>query len=125
MLLIMQPEEIFKNIVFKVGNNISAILQNIVIIIHNEKFRNSQAAKMYKKYLIEEPVAYYQRLIKKMITRKMIKSVDAQLFAEQYNYISAVLTEEYFMVKNGMADQDTVVRRMIKTLRFFTELMKE
>jgi hypothetical protein len=125
MLLIMQPEEIFKNIVFKVGNNISAILQNIVIIIYNEKFRNSQAAKMYKKYLIEEPVAYYQRLIKKMITRKMIKSVDAQLFAEQYNYVSAVLTEEYFMVKNGMADQDTVVRRMIKTLRFFTELMKE
>jgi AcrR family transcriptional regulator len=124
MLLIMQPEEVFKSIVFHVGNTISATMQNIAIIIHNEKYRDTRAFEMYRKYLIEEPVEYYKRLIEKMVTRKMIKPVDAQIFAEQYIYVSTALTQEYFMAKNGFLDEHTVVRSMLKTLGFFIDLMR-
>lgn len=124
MLFIMSPEEIFKNIVFNVGKNINAVAQNVAIIIHNEKYRDTQAFEMYERYLIKEPVEYYKRLIEKMMARKMIQPVDAYLFAEQYNYVSIALTQEYFMAKNGLADENVIVKKMLKTLCFFIDLMK-
>ncbi len=125
MLMIMQPEEIFKNIVFHVGNRVSDTLTNIAMIINYEKFRNQKAAEMYYKYVVNEPADYYERLISKMAARGIIKPVDVRLFAEQYNYVSIALTKEYFMAKNGFADMESVVRYMVKTLNFFCGLMKK
>jgi len=123
MLAIMRPEEIFKNIVFYVGGHISETLANTARIIHYEKFRNPASAQMYYKYMVEEPVEYYEQLINKMSERGMTGSVDAHTVAEQYNYVSLALTQEYFMAKSGLADMDTVVRNMIKTLEFFCGLL--
>ena len=123
MLIFMEPEEIFKNIVFHVGESVNCTLLNTIMIINYEKFRNPRAAEMYYKYVVNEPADYYERLIKKMIERKMVKPVDARTFAEQYNYVSIVLTKEYVMARNGLADMHSVVGYMIKTLKFFCSLM--
>lgn len=125
MLMIMQPEEIFKNILFYFGSHVSSTLEYIAMIIDNEKYRNPQAAEVYYKYMVSELADYYERLIKKMSERGMIKQVDARIIAEQYNYVSISLTKEYFMVKNGLADMQTVVKYMIKTISFFCGMMKE
>jgi len=125
MLMIMETEEVFKNILFHVGKSVCGTLSNISMIINYEKFRNPRAADMYYKYLINEPADYYERLINKLIDKKMIKPVDARMVAEQYNYISNVLTQEYIMAQYGLADINTVVGYMIKTLKFFCELMKK
>ncbi|HWT75963.1 MAG TPA: TetR/AcrR family transcriptional regulator [Mobilitalea sp.] len=125
MLAIMQPEEIFKNIVFHVGSHISDILANTAMIINLEKYRNPRAAEMYYKYVVNEPADYYERMIHKMMERELVKPVDARMFAEQYNYVSIALTKEYFMAKNGYADIQSVVKYMVKTLTFFCELMKK
>lgn len=124
MLAIMRSEEIFKNIVFHVGSHMSEILANTARIIHYEKFRNPKAAEMYYKYMVKEPTEYYERLINKMAERGMAGSVEAHTIAEQYNYVSLTLTEEYFMAKNGLADMETVVRHMLKTLEFFCGLLR-
>ncbi len=124
MLEIMLPEEIFKFIVFQVGSQISKMLQDVAMFIHYEKFRNSLAAETYHKYMVSEPVNYYKNLIEKMIIRKMVKPIDAQLFAEQYNYVSIALTQEYFISQNGLIDNESTVKYMIKTLSFFCDLMK-
>jgi AcrR family transcriptional regulator len=125
MLLIMKPEEIFKNILFYVGKNVCGTLSNTAMIINHEKFRNPRAVEMYYRYVIEEPSDYYERLINKMIARKMIKPIDARIIAEQYNYVSIALTKEYIMAQYGLADEHAVVKYMIKTLRFFCGLMTE
>lgn len=124
MLLIMQPDEIFKNILFHFGSHVSTLLLNTAMIINNEKYRNARAADMYYRYVVDEPSGYYERLINKMIARKMVKPVDARMFAEQYNYVSIALTKEYFLAKNGLADERTVVANMVKTISFFCGLMK-
>ena len=124
MILIMQPEEIFKNILFHFGSHIDTVLENIAMIINIEKFRNAQAAKMYFQYVVNEPAGYYERLITKMADHGMIKPVNPRLFAEQYNYVSIALTKEYFMVKNGLADMQTVIKYMVTTIHFFCSLMK-
>ncbi|WMJ86554.1 TetR/AcrR family transcriptional regulator [Anaerocolumna sp. MB42-C2] len=124
MLMIMEPEEVFKSILFHVGKSVCGTLSNTAMIIQYEKFRNPRAAEMYYKYVVNEPANYYERLINKMIERKMVKPVDARTIAEQYNYISIVLTKEYIMAQYGLADIHSVVGYMIKTLKFFCGLMK-
>lgn len=123
MLMIMEPEEVFKNIVFHVGKSVCSTLKNTAIIINYEKFRNPRAAEMYYKYIVNEPADYYERLINKMIKRRMIKPVDARIIAEQYNYVSISLTNEYIMAQYGLADVHSVVGYMIKTLKFYCGLM--
>lgn len=124
MLMLMEPEEVFKNIVFHVGKSVSGTLSNTAMIINYEKFRNPRAAEMYYKYVVNEPADYYERLINKMIERKMVKpAVDARIIAEQYNYVSIALTKEYVMSQYGLADVNSVVGYMIRTLKFFCGLM--
>lgn len=125
MLLFMRPEEVFKNILLHVGSHADATLENTVTIINHEKTRNRLAAEIYYKHVVEEPIGYYERLINKMAERKMIKTVDARLLAEQYNYVCIALTKEYFMAKNGLADMNTVIGAMIRALNFFCGLMQE
>lgn len=123
MLMIMEPVEVFKNIVFFVGKSANKTLFNTSMIIHYEKFHNPHAAEIYFKYIVSEPADYYERIIKKMIERKMIKPVDARIIAEQYNYVCIALTQEYIMAQYGLADVNSVTEYMIKTLRFFCGLM--
>lgn len=123
MLLIMEPEEVFKNILFHVGKSVIGTLSNTAMIIHYEKFRNPRAVEMYYKYIIHEPTDYYERLIHKMIERNMVKPVDARIIAEQYNYVSIALTKEYIMAQYGLNDIHSVVGYMIRTLKFFCGLM--
>lgn len=123
MLMLMEPEEVFKNIVFHVGKSVNGTLLNTSMIINYEKFRNQRAADTYYKYVVKEPADYYERLINKMIEQKMVKPVDARIFAEQYNYVSIALTKEYVMAQYGLADVHSVVGYMIRTLRFFCHLM--
>lgn len=124
MLKLMGPEEVFKNILFFVGKSVCGTLSNISMIINNEKFRNGRAADMYYRYLINEPSDYYECIIRRMIERKMIKPINARLVAEQYNYVSLSLTQEYIMAQYGLADTDAVVGYMVKTLNFFCEILK-
>jgi len=125
MLVMMEPVEIFKNILFHVGKSVGGTLANTSMIINHEKFRSPRAAEMYYKYVVNEPAEYYERLIDKMIARDMVKPVDAKMFAQQYNYISIVLTKEYIMARYGLADVYSVVGYMVKTLTFFCKLMEK
>ena len=124
MILVMQPEEIFKTILIHFGSHADGLLENIAMVITNEKFRNPLAAETYFKNVVEEPSEYFEKLIRKMIDQGMLGPLDARLFAEQYNYVSIALTKEYFMAKNGLADEMTVLKYMVKTLNFFCDLMK-
>ena len=65
-----------------------ATLLYISMIINSEKFRNPRAAEVYYRYMVKEPTDYYERLINKMIERKMIRPVNARAFAEQASYLA-------------------------------------
>ena len=124
MILVMQPEEIFKAILIYFGQHADGLLENIAMVITNEKFRNPLAAETYYQCVVQEPSDYFEILINKLIQKGMLKAVDARVFAEQYNYVSIALTKEYFMAKNGLADEMSVLKYMVKTLNFFCGLMK-
>ena len=124
MMSIMSLEEIFKNIMFSVGRNIDAILENTAIIIQSEKFRNQQAAEAYYKYLVIEPAAYYQNLIDMMIQKKMIKYKNVQKIITQYCYTATAVSQEFFMAKHGYGSIEESVKRMLETIEFFCGLLE-
>lgn len=124
MLEIMEPEEVFKAILFHVEQSVGGSLANTAMIINFEKYRDPRAAEMYYRYVVREPSDYYERLIQKMAARGMVRTADARMIAEQYNYVSITLTKEYLMAQHGLADVHAVVAYMIRTLRFFCGLMK-
>ena len=68
MLILMEPEEIFK-ISYSPWGKCNITLLNTVTVINNERFRNARAADMYFKYLINEPTDYYEGLITKMMEK--------------------------------------------------------
>lgn len=124
MLDIMQPQEVFKNLLLYFGNHVSPLFTHTAMIVTNEKYKNAKAADMYYCYVVKDSVDYYERLINKMIDRGLIKKVDARRFAEQYNYSYIALTKEYFMAENGFADKHSVIVSMVAASDFFCELMK-
>ena len=124
LFLVMEPEELFKYIVFFFGRNIDPLLENTAMIITNEKYKDARAAEIYYEHVVNGASAYYERIIEKLIDSGKFKKVNARLFAEQYNYACIALTKEYYMAKNGLADLHTVVKYMITTLEFYCQLMK-
>lgn len=125
MLDIMQPEEIFKNLLIYFGQHVSPIFTKTAMIVTNEKYRNQKAAEIYYRYVVKDSVDYYENLIRRMINKGLVKKVDARRFAEQYNYSYIALTKEYFMAENGLADKRSVIISMVEAANFFCELMKE
>jgi AcrR family transcriptional regulator len=124
MITIMSLKEILKNIMFSVGRNTDAILENTFIIIQSEKFRKPRAAEVYFSYLVIEPAAYYQNLIDMMIDRNMIKDKNTQEIIKQYCYTATAVSQEFFMAKHGFGSIKEAVRRMLDTIEFFCDLIE-
>lgn len=124
MAAIMSFREILKNIMFSVGRNIDELLANVAIIIECERFRSIQAADAYYHYLVNEPIAYYQSLIKMMMKENKIKNNNALNIIKNYCYISLSLSQEYFMAKNGFGSEEEVVKRMLEAIDFFGDLIE-
>lgn len=74
---------------------------------------------------MNEPTEYYERLILKISDNGIVKKEDARKIAEQYNYVSLLLTQEYFMPKNGYGDIREVAGRMIDTIKFFCVYIRD
>jgi AcrR family transcriptional regulator len=125
MIGFMKPDEIFKYILFKVSQFIDSAIANTVRIVLTERFRNEQAAALYYRTLINEPVDFYTTLIEKMIDKEIVKPVNARIMAQQYNHICVSLTMEYFMAQNGIGSVEEVINRMLGNVMFFYELMKK
>ena len=64
------------------GKSVCGTLSNTTKIINYEKFSNPRATEMYYKYIVNESAGYYERLINKIIERKMVKPVDARVISE-------------------------------------------
>ena len=57
MHTVMQPEEIFKNILFHAGQNAGGTLANTAMVINQENLKSQRAADMDYRYVVQEPAA--------------------------------------------------------------------
>ena len=124
MLPLMTPAEVFKAILCHVEHPAGDALTSTALIISREKYRSARAAEVYRRHVVEEPVAYYERLIERMVARGMARPVDARQVAQHYNYVTIMLTHEYIMAQNGLGDTDAVARKLAENIRFTCGLLQ-
>jgi AcrR family transcriptional regulator len=123
LMTYMSPEEILKNMIFRVGQKIDKTLDCIATIIFVERFRHKDAAELYFNLIIEEQTDFYIRLFKLMGEKRLITLPvnECKEIAVQYNYVLVALANEFSMAKNGMADPMLIVKKMIEAASFFSK----
>lgn len=124
-LMIMKPDEILKFTIFNTWNKMSNYLINAFVVIQNEKYKNSKAALAYYNHLIYEQIDYYKTIFNKMKKLNLIRNVNVDLIASQYNYVFLQLTQEYFMARNGLGNENDVIKKVITNIEFYCDYMKE
>ncbi|TCK89151.1 TetR family transcriptional regulator [Natranaerovirga hydrolytica] len=123
MMAYLSAEEILKNIIIRMGHQNEKVLDHIASIIFVERFRNTQAAKLYFKLIIEEQSEFYSKVFRLMKEKGLavLPEDDINKLAVQYNYVLVALANEYAMAKNGLAEPLDIVKKMMDTASFFVQ----
>ncbi len=124
LLLTLSPAQVFKAVLCYGEHPAGDTLTNTALIISREKYRSPRAAEVYRRHVVEEPAAYYERLITQMVACGMARPVDARQIAEHYTYVTIMLTHEYIMAQNGLGDTDAVAAKLAENIRFTCGLLQ-
>ncbi len=83
----MAPREIFRLIFIRYGKNRDDRINKIAVIILMEQYINQTARDFFKEFMLEEPVDYYETILKAMAEKKRIRSdIDLRIAAEGLHY---------------------------------------
>ncbi|WP_234117327.1 TetR/AcrR family transcriptional regulator [Clostridium hydrogenum] len=124
MLSYMSVEDVFKQLIISFGRSLNGTLDDIARIIYTEQFRNEKAKKLMLENMISEPSRFIIKVLKIMYSKKMIKKIDMELIADEYNYGLLALTFEYAHAVNNGEDTALVIKKMFKHVSFICEYIK-
>lgn len=124
LLDILTPEEILKNTIIDYGKSIDGIIGYTARIIYTEMYRNQRAASIYKNVVVEEPTAFYESLIQKMMDKGVLKKADARLTAEVFYDAIIALTIEFSLAKDQPSEVTAAVKKMMRTAEFICSVLK-
>ncbi|MTI94700.1 MAG: TetR/AcrR family transcriptional regulator [Firmicutes bacterium] len=120
LLSYLSPEEFLKYLVMQVGKQLGEDMDKAARVIYGEKYRNARAKELYIETVFREPAGYYVHVFALMAELGLIRPVDFELYAEQYNYVLAALTEEYALAD----DVAPIVKKMLRNADFFARLLQ-
>ncbi|MFP4442330.1 MAG: TetR/AcrR family transcriptional regulator [Spirochaetia bacterium] len=124
MINFMGPPEILKTLFFSIQQRMNGTFLNTVRIILAERYTDPKAASLYYQTMVAEPVEFYEKLLNKLIKKKLIKPIDSRQFAVEFNLASMSATMEYFMSLNGMEEKEAAVKKMARHIEFFSGLLQ-
>ena len=97
-------------------------LQKLLKILIMEQFRNKRARKIILTHLIEEPVKFTEKILKKIFEAKHIKA-DPVILAVEFQYPLITMKNEYILRKQDNLDVQSVEKKMKDHIVFFTNLL--
>ncbi len=124
MLDYMSVEDVFKQLIIGVGRSLNGNLDSIARIVYTEQFRNEKAKELMLENLIAEPARFIGKVLKIMLSKKLIKDIDINLVAAEYNYALLAITFEYAHAINNGEDPAPVIRKMFRHVAFICEYLK-
>ncbi|MDD3224890.1 MAG: TetR/AcrR family transcriptional regulator [Clostridium sp.] len=124
MLDYMSVEDVFKQLIISFGKSLNGTLDAIARIIYTEQFRNEKAKKLMLENMILEPSRFITKVLKVMSRKKLIKNINMELIADEYNYGLLALTFEYAHAVNNGEDTAPVIKKMFKHVSFICEYIK-
>lgn len=124
LLDFMTPEEVFKQIIISFGRNLNGILDHVARLVFTEQFRNEKAKELMLEKMIAEPSRYIEDILKIMAGKKLIRDINAGLFAAEYNYALLAITFEYAHAVNSGEATGPIIAKMFRHVAFFCEYLK-
>jgi AcrR family transcriptional regulator len=124
MLDYMSVEDFLKQLIIGFGRSLNGILDTIARIVYTEQFRNEKAKKLMLENFIIKPATFIGNVFRIMHKKNLIRDIDMDLVASEYNYTLLALTFEYAHAVNNGEDTAPVIRKMFKHVSFICEYIK-
>jgi len=118
MMDFMSPEDLFKQLVVSYGRSLNGKLDSIARIIYSEQFKNEKAKKLMLESILKEPSIFIAKLLNMMIEKNLIKKIDTELVADEYNYALVAITFEYAHAVNNGEDTALIIKKMFRHINF-------
>ena len=114
----ISPAEIIKLIFLKYVRNEEVKYDKIARIIFIEQYINKRAEDFFMKYMVEEPLAYYERIFTMLAAAGRIENVDYTSLAEELHYGFLGLMMEQAHGKPGEQRDDKMLQKMVRHVDF-------
>lgn len=121
----MAPREIFRLIFIKYGKNRNAGTDKMAVIILMEQYINPRARSFAKRFMLEEPINYYQSILQAMADRKRVRDdIDLRIVAEELHYgFLGIIFNLAIAVQEGGDDWD-LLRKLCSHVDFVFERLE-
>ncbi len=124
MLDYISVEDVFKQLILEFGKSLNGTLDTIARIVYTEQFRNDKAKKIMLENLIAEPSRFISKVLQIMYRKNLIRNIDTDLVASEYNYVLLSLTFEYAHAVNAGEDVSPIIKKMFRHISFICECIK-
>lgn len=117
----ISPAEIMKLIFLKYVKNEDTKYDKIAKIIFTEQYINKRVGDFFMKYMVEEPLAYYKRILSIMVAANKIKDSDYTSAAEELHYGFLGLMMEYAHIRTEESYDKKMLQKMVRHVDFVFE----
>ncbi|URZ03103.1 TetR/AcrR family transcriptional regulator [Clostridium felsineum] len=124
MLNYMSVADVFKQLIIGLGKTLNGTLDTIARIIYTEQFRNEKAKKIMLDNLIKEPSEFAAKVLRIMLRKKLIREIDIELIAREYNYALLAITFEYAHAVSTGQDTSPIIKKMFEHVEFICNAIK-
>lgn len=114
----ISPSEIIKLIFLKYVRNEDVKYDKIARIIFIEQYINARAGDFFMKYMVEEPLAYYERIFTMLAAAGRIENTDYTSLTEELHYGFLGLMMEQAHAKPGEQRDDKILQKMVRHVDF-------
>jgi AcrR family transcriptional regulator len=124
-IAITGPELFLQNHLLRLRERITSTIQKIWKIIYIEQFRDKRARDIVLYEIIAVPAAYYEKAFTIMMEKGLIKTIDAKVVADEYNYTLFSLSLERMLLQTDNQDVMPTVRKMFEHIKFICDAIRK
>lgn len=121
LVIAISPAEIIKLIFLNYLGNKDIKYDKIAKIIFIEQYINKKAADFFIKYMVEEPLMYYEKIFSMLVSANRIKDTDFTPLTEELHYGFLGLIMEYAHMKTVEQYDRKILQKMVRHVDFVFE----
>lgn len=100
-------------------------MEKIFRILLNEQFRDERAKIIVLQYLIREPYSFSRTVLEVMSNKGIIKEIDPEIKAMEFQYTIFSLFMEYLLLKSDNLDTSKIEELIEKHLDYFVNSLEK
>lgn len=121
----MVPRDVVKLIFFNYGKQNDPRIDKTARIIFMEQYINAKAREFVQKYMLEEPVEYYQSLLELMRSKGKIKDdIELEIAARELNYGFLGISLDFALVRQSGGNVAPILMKISNHVDFIFDRLE-